>query len=80
MAISTNSKTPVKPTKWEVVYEDDECISIWRYNSKITTAGPVEVEQKYKKVYVHPLDKKKKTLGELSKEARKESKLKKIKS
>ena len=80
MAISTNSKTPVKPTKWEVVYEDDECISIWRYNSKITTAGPVEVEQKYKKVYVHPLDKKKKTLGELSKEARKESKLKKTKS
>jgi len=80
MAIQVNSKTPVKPTKWEVVYEDDECISIWRYNSKITTAGPVEVEQKYKKVYVHPLDKKKKTLGELSKEARKESKLKKIKS
>jgi hypothetical protein len=80
MAISTNSKTPVKPTKWEVVYEDDECISIWRYNSKITTAGPVEVEQKYKKVYVHPLDKKKKTLGELSKEYRKESKLKKPKS
>ena len=25
-----------KPTKWEVVYEDDECISVWRYNSKIT--------------------------------------------
>ena len=80
MAISTNSKTPVKPTKWEVVYEDDECISIWRYNSKITTAGPVEVEQKYKRGYVHPLDKKKNTLGELAKQARKESKLNKSKS
>jgi hypothetical protein len=80
MAISTNSKTPVKPTKWEVVYEDDECISIWRYNSKITTAGPVEVEQKYKRGYVHPLDKKKNTLGELAKQARKESKLNNSKS
>jgi hypothetical protein len=80
MAIPVNSKTPVKPTKWEVVYEDDECISIWRYNSKITTAGPVEVEQKYKRGYVHPLDKKKNTLGELAKQARKESKLDKSKS
>jgi hypothetical protein len=80
MAIPVNSKTPVKPTKWEVVYEDDECISIWRYNSKITTAGPVEVEQKYKRGYVHPLDKKKNTLGELAKQARKESKLNKSKS
>jgi hypothetical protein len=80
MAIPVNSKTPVKPTKWEVVYEDEECISIWRYNSKITTAGPVEVEQKYKRGYVHPLDKKKNTLGELAKQARKESKLNKSKS
>ena len=80
MAIPVNSKIPVKPTKWEVVYEDEECISIWRYNSKITTAGPVEVEQKYKRGYVHPLDKKKNTLGELAKQARKESKLNKSKS
>jgi hypothetical protein len=80
MAILINSKIPEKPTKWEVVYEDDECISIWRYNSKITTAGPVEVEQKYKRGYVHPLDKKKNTLGELAKQARKESKLNNSKS
>ena len=42
------NKTPT-PTqtirlKWEVVYEDEDCISIWKYNTKITTAGPVEVE------------------------------------
>lgn len=80
MAIQVNSKTPIKPTKWEHVYEDEETISIWKYDSKISTSGPIEVEIKYKKGYVHPLDKKKKTLGELSKEARKESKLKKIKS
>ena len=80
MAISANNKTNEKPTKWEVVYEDEECISVWKYNTKITTHGPVEVEHKYKKGYTHPLDKKKKTLGDLAKEARKESKLKRTKS
>ena len=75
MAVSVNSKEVVKPTKWEVVYEDDETISIWRYNTKKTTFGPVEVEYKYKRNYVHPQIKKK-TLGELAKEAKKESKKK----
>jgi len=83
MAISTNSKPTEKPTKWEHVYEDEETISIWKYNSKVTTAGPVEVEIKYKKGYVPPKPVKKKTLGDLAKEAQKvakqESKLKKSK-
>ncbi len=79
MAAQTNLKPTEKPTKWEVVYEDDECISIWKYNSKITTAGPVEVENKYKRGYVHPMEKKKKTLGELAKDARKQTKLSKAK-
>jgi hypothetical protein len=79
MAAQTNLKPTEKPTKWEVVYEDDECISIWKYNSKITTAGPVEVEHKYKRGYVHPMEKKKKTLGELAKDARKQTKLTKAK-
>ena len=60
---------PPKPIKWEVVYEDEDCISIWRYNSKITKNGPVEVEYKYKRGYVHPGAKK--TLGQLAKEAKK---------
>jgi hypothetical protein len=72
------NKTP-NPTqtirlKWEVVYEDEDCISIWKYNSKITTAGPVEVEYKYKRGYTHPLDRKK-TLGDLAKEEKKRKKL-----
>jgi hypothetical protein len=79
MATQSNLKPTEKPTKWEVVYEDDECISIWKYNSKITTAGPVEVEHKYKRGYVHPMEKKKKTLGELAKDARKQTKLTKAK-
>ena len=79
MATQSNLKPTEKPTKWEVIYEDDECISIWKYNSKITTAGPVEVEHKYKRGYVHPMEKKKKTLGELAKDARKQTKLTKAK-
>jgi hypothetical protein len=79
MAAQSNLKPTEKPTKWEVIYEDDECISIWKYNSKITTAGPVEVEHKYKRGYVHPMEKKKKTLGELAKDARKQTKLTKTK-
>jgi hypothetical protein len=63
-------KPEPKPQKWEVVYEDDDHISIWKYDSKKTTNGPVEVEYKYKRNYVHP-GQKKKTLGELAKESRK---------
>lgn len=37
-----------KETKWEVIYEDDTYISIWKYDSKITTSGPVEVIEKSK--------------------------------
>lgn len=84
MAVTNNSKPNEKPTKWEHVFEDEDTISIWRYNSKITTFGPVEVEIKYKKGYVAPKPVKKKTLGDLAKEAQKaakqEAKLKKSKS
>ncbi len=63
-------KPEPKPTKYEIVFEDDECISIWKYNSKITTRGPVEVEYKYKRGFVHP-GAKKKSLGDLVKESKK---------
>ncbi len=66
-------KPEPKPTKWEVVYEDDDCISIWRYNSKTFSRGPVEVEYKYKKGFVHS-GSKKKTLGELVKETKRKKK------
>jgi hypothetical protein len=76
MATSVNQKEVVKPTKWEVVYEDEDSISIWRYNSKITTAGPVEVEYKWKR-HFNPWNQKKMTLGELAKEEKKKKKLEK---
>lgn len=67
-------KPEPKPVKWEVVYEDEDCISIWKYNSKITTRGPVEVEYKYKRGFVHPGNKKK-TLGQLVKDAKKKGEI-----
>ena len=76
MATSVNQKEVIKPTKWEVVYEDEDCISIWKYNSKITTAGPVEVEYKWKR-HFNPWNQKKKTIGDLAKDAKKKQKLEK---
>jgi hypothetical protein len=72
--MSIQNKSNTKPIKWEVVYEDEETISIWKYNSSITNNGPVQVEIKYKKGYTPPSPEKKKTLGDLAKEARKQSK------
>ena len=76
MATSVNQKEVVKPTKWEVVYEDEESISIWKYNSKITTSGPVEVEYKRKRSF-NPWNQKKMTLGDLAKEEKKRMRLEK---
>ena len=73
--MATTIKETQLETKWEVVYEDDECTSIWKYNTKITTSGPVEIEYKWKR-NVNPWDKKKKTLGELVKEEKKKKKSK----
>jgi hypothetical protein len=70
------NSTSEKPTKWEIVYENEYTISTWKYDSKITTNGPVSVEQKYKRGY-EPPSTKKKSLGELVKD---EKKLKRRKS
>ena len=73
--MATTIKETQLETKWEVVYEDDECTSIWKYNTKITTSGPVEIEYKWKRNF-NPWNKKKKTLGELVKEEKKKKKSK----
>jgi hypothetical protein len=59
-----------KPVKWEVVYEDEESISIWRYDTRKTTFGPVEVEYRWKRSF-NPWNNKKKTMGEMAKEMKK---------
>jgi hypothetical protein len=40
-----------KPTKFEYTYEDDECISIWKYDKKKFPNGPISVEFKWKTAY-----------------------------
>jgi len=60
-------KLESKPVKWEVVYEDEESISIWRYDTRKTTFGPVEVEYKWKRSF-KPWNNKKKTMGEIVKD------------
>ena len=75
MAKLTNQPTDTKPTKREVIFEDETSIVIWKYNLNISNCNPVEVEIKWKKGYTHPSGKKK-TIGDLTKEAKKQKKLK----
>jgi hypothetical protein len=64
-------------TKWEITYEDEETVSVFKYNSDINKNGPISVEFRYKTGFKHPTEQKKKTLGELAKEARKQTRVKK---
>ena len=40
-----------KPLKFEYTYEDDECISIWKYDKKKFPNGPISVEYKWKPAF-----------------------------
>jgi len=42
-------KTSEHQKKWERIYESEETISIWKYDSEISMTNPYEVEIKYKK-------------------------------
>lgn len=62
---------PIEPhVKFEVIYEDDESVSIWKYNLSKFKNGPIDVEYRWKRSF-NPWDKKKKTIGQLSKEMKK---------
>lgn len=41
-------KEQEKPTKFERIYEDEDCKSIWKYDLKKQPYGPVSVEVTYK--------------------------------
>ena len=69
-----NSKVE-KPTKFERIYEDDECTSIWKYNLLKNPYGPVEVEYKWKRSF-NPWNQKKMTISELIKQEKREKRLK----
>jgi hypothetical protein len=42
-------KKPTESKKYERIYEDEDSISIWRYDTSKSTRGPYEVELKPKK-------------------------------
>ena len=54
-----NSKTE-KPTKFEYIFEDDESVSIWKYDIKKFPNGPVSVEYRWKPHYLKELELKRK--------------------
>ena len=54
-----NSKTE-KPTKFEYIFEDDESVSIWKYDIKKFPNGPVSVEYRWKPHYLKELEIKRK--------------------
>lgn len=56
-----------KPTKFEYTYEDDESISIWKYDKKKFPNGPISVEYKWKPAYFARM----KVLEKQNKEAKK---------
>ena len=49
------SKTE-KPTKFEYIFEDDECTSLWKYDLKKFPNGPVSVEYKFKAHYLKEIE------------------------
>ena len=57
-------QNPEKVNKFERVYENEYCTSIWKYDYSRTTSEPVSVEHKWKKGFEGP-NIKKKTLGDL---------------
>lgn len=68
-------KVSGKDPKFQIKYEDDDSISIWKYDLDISTYGPIEVEYKWKKSY-NPWEKtKKKTLSEIVNDEKKKKKL-----
>lgn len=71
MGIIINTKQEEKPTKFERIYEDEESISIWKYDLKKFRNGPVEVEYRYKRGFKHPSLNSKKFLKDLMKEDKK---------
>ena len=38
-----------KSPKYEVHYENEDSVEVWKYNTKISSCGPVEVDITYKK-------------------------------
>ena len=55
-----NNSKMEKPTKFEYIFEDEESVSIWKYDLKKFPNGPVSVEYKWKASYLKELELRKK--------------------
>jgi hypothetical protein len=53
-----NSKTE-KPKKFEYIFEDEDCTSIWKYDLNKQPNGPISVENKYTAKYLKEMELKK---------------------
>jgi hypothetical protein len=58
-----------KPIKYEYIFEDEESISIWKYDRNKFPNGPISVEYKWKPEWTNRL----KLLQKQNKEAKKKS-------
>lgn len=45
-----------KPTKFERIYEDEDCVSIWKYDLNKQPNGPISVENKYTAKYIKEME------------------------
>jgi hypothetical protein len=50
-----NSKTE-NPKKFEYVFEDEDCVSIWKYDLNKQPNGPISVENKYTAKYLKEME------------------------
>jgi len=75
MATSKPQLKEEKPTKFERIYEDEECVSIWKYDLKKCKNGPVEVDYKWKRSF-NPWNQKKMSISDIIKQEKKEKRLK----
>lgn len=49
-----------KPKKFEHIYEDEDCVSIWKYDLSKSLNGPISVENKYTAKYLKEMELKRK--------------------
>lgn len=49
------SKTE-KPKKFEYIFEDEDCVSIWKYDLNKQPNGPISVEHKYTAKYLKEME------------------------
>ncbi len=50
-----NSKTE-NPKKFEYIFEDEDCTSIWKYDLNKQPNGPISVENKYTAKYLKEME------------------------